>query len=385
MPTVPSIPGIKAEHAVAQTMRQEVAQLLGRTTFAFPGAQPVSFATKHIDELHREDYYVCEKSDGIRCLLYCTYSELPHEGSPGTEAYYLIDRKNDYYYVQGLHYPKTTEDWSSFHTGTLVDGELVIDEKKDGRKVCKYLVFDCLVLDNVSLVQRPLDKRLGYFRQMFFKPYEELCKKFPEEMQYFPFYLQFKNMELSYALPKMFDLVLPNLEHGNDGLIFTAVNAEYKFGTDEKILKWKPADENSIDFRMNLEFPALPPEECEDDGSGSPQYDWYAKPRVWLSVNTGSSGYERWAEMYLTDEEWTNLKNMGVELDERIVECAMDEQQRWRFKRFRNDKKDGNHISVVHSVMESIRDAVAKEDLLKVAGTIRSEWKQRQSRVQGGR
>ncbi|KAK6341299.1 Dcp1p-Dcp2p decapping enzyme complex alpha subunit [Orbilia brochopaga] len=371
MPPVPSIPGLKAEHSVALPLRREVSDLLKRTNTSFPGAQPVSFATRHIEELHNEDYYVCEKTDGIRCLLYCT-----HGDTEDSEAYYLIDRKNDYYYVQGLHYPKTQEDWSSFHTDTLIDGELVIDEKKDGRQVLKFLVFDCLMMDGQLLIQRPLDKRLGYFRENFFKPYEALCKAFPDEMQYFPFYLQFKTMELSYALPKMFDLILPNLQHGNDGLIFTAVNAEYRFGTDEKILKWKPADENSVDFRMNLQFPLLPPEEMDEDEEG-PQYDWYAKPQVFLSVNTGSGGYQRFAELYIEDDEWEKLKGMGVELDERIVECAMDDEKRWRFKRFRNDKKDGNHISVVHSVMESIRDGVTKDDLLKASPSIRAAWKAR--------
>ncbi|KAF3913619.1 hypothetical protein ABW21_db0201198 [Orbilia brochopaga] len=182
MPPVPSIPGLKAEPSVALTLRREVAELLKRSTISFPGAQPVSFATRHIDELHKEDYYVCEKTDGIRCLLYCT-----HGDTEDSEAYYLIDRKNEYYYVQGLHYPKTQDDWSSFHIQTLIDGELVIDEKKDGRQVLKFLVFDCLMMDNIPLIQRSLDKRLGYFRENFFKPYEALCKQFPEEMQYFPF------------------------------------------------------------------------------------------------------------------------------------------------------------------------------------------------------
>jgi hypothetical protein len=42
-------------------------------------------------------YFLCEKTDGIRCLLYCTQAE------DGREIHYLIDRKNDYYFVTGTN------------------------------------------------------------------------------------------------------------------------------------------------------------------------------------------------------------------------------------------------------------------------------------------
>lgn len=50
-----SEPGVKAHHGLAQTMRDEVARLLGRKQTTFPGAQPVSFARRHLEELTRQE------------------------------------------------------------------------------------------------------------------------------------------------------------------------------------------------------------------------------------------------------------------------------------------------------------------------------------------
>lgn len=49
-------PGIRAAGDVLHTMRNEVAQLLNRNQRSFPGAQPVSFARSHIEELRKEEY-----------------------------------------------------------------------------------------------------------------------------------------------------------------------------------------------------------------------------------------------------------------------------------------------------------------------------------------
>ena len=76
---------------------------------------------------------------------------------------------------------------------------------------------------------------------------------------------------------------------------------------------------------------------------------------------------------------------MGEPLNNRIVECYMDEQKRWRLSRFRDDKSDGNHVSVVGSVMDSIRDGVTKQDLLASCPSIRDKWKARQAQARGSR
>lgn len=302
------------------------------------------------------------------------------EGDAGSEIHYLIDRKNEYYYVPNLHFPVPDDDsFQNFHIETIIDGELVNDRMPNGSIQMKYLVFDCLVMDGNSLMHRTLDKRLAYFRDKVYNPYKELYSRFPEEIQFLPFIVEFKRMEFSYGIEMMFRDILPNLPHGNDGLIFTARNRPYQFGTDEHMLKWKPETENSVDFRLEMEFPLRDPDSDEEaEGETDPIPDWYAMPAFHLSVNHGDGDYRRYAVMYVTEQEWEDMKAMSIPLQEKIVECVQDNKGRWRYLRFRDDKDDANHISTVESVIQSIQDRITQRDLMAVAKKIRDEWKRRQ-------
>ncbi|KAH8434792.1 mRNA guanylyltransferase [Aspergillus melleus] len=374
--------GIKAEPDLADQFRREVAQLLGRNNLNFPGAQPVSFSSRHLTELQRQDYYVCEKTDGIRCLMYFARGD-PESGN--AEIHYLIDRKNEYRYVPGLHFPLPDDDsFQSFHVDTLVDGELVNDTYDDGTQQLKYLVFDCLVLDGQSLMHRTLDKRLAYFKEKVLKPYNALFERFPEEKAHRIFAVEDKSTQFSYGIEMMFREIIPKVKkiHGNDGLIFTCRSTPYRIGTDEHILKWKPPAENTIDFRLRLEFPILEPDsEDEADGITEPYPDYDALPIFHLFVGLNSNEYRFFGEMFVTPEQWEEMKALGQPLDDSIVECSKDEQGRWRFHRIRDDKADANHISTVEKVLESIQDRVTEEDLIRCAPAIKTAWKRRQAQM----
>ncbi|QSZ28917.1 hypothetical protein DSL72_003424 [Monilinia vaccinii-corymbosi] len=371
-------PGIQAHGDVLHNMRQEVAKLLNRSNPSFPGAQPVSFTRRHLNELMREDYYVCEKSDGFRYLLYLTDDE-NHE-----ECHYLIDRRNDYWWIPkgGLHFP-IPRDVAGFHKNTLIDGELVLDRLPNGEMQPKYLVFDCMVLDGNSLMNRTLDKRIAYFGERIFSPYQDLLKAYPEEKQYMHFLMELKPMQFSYALDLMFRQILPKLPHGNDGLIFTCRSTEYKHGTDQHILKWKPENENSVDFKLTLDFPTCQPDAVDiAEGATEPYVDYDALPVCNLHVHvgrdhTGNNKHEWYATMHLEPEEWEKLKELQEPLQDRIVECYMDARKRWRYMKFRDDKEIANHTSTVESVIESIRDRVTEKDLIAAQSKIRDEWKRR--------
>ena len=65
-----------------------------------------------------------------------------------------------------------------------------------------------------------------------------------------PFNIGIKKLELSYAIEKIFT-DLPTHKHKSDGIIFTSAIAPYKPGTCCKQIKWKPADENTVDFKLD--------------------------------------------------------------------------------------------------------------------------------------
>lgn len=364
-----------------QFHRGTIADLLGRQQLSFPGAQPVSFARNHFAELQRTDYYLCEKTDGIRCLLYLTAFLGTPEGD--IEAQFLIDRKNDYYYIprDALHLPRQGN-LAGYHTGTLLDGELVRQDSGNGQTKLVYLIFDGLCLDGQKITHRQLDIRLGKIRAFVYEPWAEFAKMYPEDVRAQPFQLQLKKMELPYGTEMMFRDILPRLPHGNDGLIFTCKTTPYVAGTDPHILKWKPPHENTIDFRLQLG--AFPMDEDED----GVYEDWDAKPEIELLVNHGGEGgYQRHANLALTDAEWEAIKGMGQQIDGRIIECFRDPTNgSWRPKiepdgtpRYRDDKREANHISTVRSVIDSINDAVTEQDLIANSGKIREAWKHREA------
>ena len=58
------------------------------------------------------------------------------------------------------------------------------------------------------------------------------------------------------------------------------------------------------------------------------------------------------------------MKLSGEQLDDRIVEVHWDtEIKGWRMMRFRDDKPNGNHQSVVDNIIKSIADGVEKENV----------------------
>ena len=75
------------DEGVIKFIQGAICRLAGtRRPDFFPGAQPVSLAEESVGAFLREDYFVCEKSDGIRCLMFLCHLEKQAKT-------FLIDRK----------------------------------------------------------------------------------------------------------------------------------------------------------------------------------------------------------------------------------------------------------------------------------------------------
>lgn len=82
--------------------------------------------------------------------------------------------------------------------------------------------------------------------------------------------------------------------------------------------------------------------------------------------------------MHVAEDEWEDMKRSSEQYDDRIVEVHWDPAlTSWRMMRFRDDKPQGNHRSVVENIINSIADGVEKEALLARSNAIRTAWKAR--------
>ncbi|EGF79306.1 hypothetical protein BATDEDRAFT_25993 [Batrachochytrium dendrobatidis JAM81] len=267
----------------------------------FPGAQPISFSSRHIEEeLMVEDYFVSEKADGVRCMMFTT---------------------------------------------TLQDGQVESYLSGQESRELWFLLFDAMVVDGKNLCDRPYTKRLGYLREFVLIPHLEYLKRNPNQKHNYPFEIVQKHLELSYKVQKVFDM-MSKCHHKTDGVIYTSSIAPYVSGTCSKMLKWKPSEENTVDFKIL---------DMKLDGS-------YPLFRIGILENRNQ--YSDFGIITLSEEtskEWAKNPPVG-----RIIEC-----------RFRDDKDSANHISTYNSIMISINDNVQKDDLIKASNAIEATWKQR--------
>ncbi|KAG0946805.1 hypothetical protein G6F57_006460 [Rhizopus arrhizus] len=333
---LPEFIGKRVDPTYSKILQKRLKELLHTSNDSFPGCQPVSFETKHLNDIEREDYYVCEKSDGVRYLLFIVHS-------PKGPASFLYDRNRYWYYVPNLLFPIRGRD-NEYLKDTLIDGELVLDT--DEKKMLQQDVI---------------------------QPFHMSLRNVTDISKLPPFSVELKKMERSYGLRLVFDQI-PKLKHKSDGIIWTPVKYPYTLGTCEKLLKWKPPELNTVDFRIaarwSKEHKPIYSIEVLSHGVTYKFYDHF-QPEPALATEWKS---------HLPDGRIAEFR-YDSECEVTIVEQGYAPVVRkggWRFVRFRDDKGTANDENAVKRILNSIRDGVTKEQLLACMDRVRAAWKARE-------
>lgn len=120
----------------------------------------------------------------------------------------------------------------SAYQGTILDGELV-----DGT----FLVYDAVTVSGASVKDLNLYKRI--------ESAETLANGILK-MKSDPITIKVKKF---FSLKKYKEFIsehLPSVPYKIDGLVFTPVYEAIRSGTHETMFKWKPRDNNTIDFQF---------------------------------------------------------------------------------------------------------------------------------------
>lgn len=340
MEGVPGVFAVTDQPLLGQVQRR-FSELCRYRKKGFPGAQPVSMDRDNIDYLRREPYKVSWKADGTRYMMLID----------GPDAVFFTDRTDAIFKVEGMTF-LTRWDENVHLKGTVLDGEMVIDDDPVHGKVPRYLVYDILTIhkkgEDQLVGQTDFNTRLLCIQREIEGARATYISNGKIRKEQEPFRIRLKKFwdiqSTSILLGPKF--TKKELGHEPDGLIFQPVGHPYQCGRDDKILKWKPCSHNSVDFKLQIQKENRPGMLAKSIGNlyvgGFPQPFGQIK-----------------------------LTRVLRELNHKIIECKWDyDNSCWVFMRERTDKSFPNGYNTAVGVWKSIQQPVTEEILLNIVNSV---------------
>ena len=227
----------------------------------FIGGHPITMDRTNMENIIKDEYLVCEKTDGVRYFLL-----ILTDGRAFLHGRNLVKSKENQFqqelqfFAANLKIPVNFKEKAiGLKIRFLFDGELVLDIYGD-KTVIKFLIFDTLISEFRAFHPYKYDDRLEASRKFmsFFKMSKRLIKSNDRiDVKFLPFDALSPKIKLSLKdffkndnCEFLFNEYFKNLPHKQDGLIFTKNNAPYKPGKNENILKWKESSQQTIDFLL---------------------------------------------------------------------------------------------------------------------------------------
>ena len=338
MEGVPGVTPITDLNEISR-IRNKVRSMIGWKASGFPGAQPVSLSSSNINFLKEFKYMVSWKADGTRYMMLIE----------SQDRVFFIDRNNSIFKLHHVAFP--SPDLKGHLIDTLLDGEMVLDNPGTGQAlVPRYFIYDIVTFNGRNIGQENFSRRLDCIRNYIYNPRENAKRKGLIRREKEPIGIRPKKFwDLSQIETVM------NLDnatgHSHDGLILQPVNDAYTGGRCPKILKWKPPELNSADFKLRLvkvQKPGCLPE----NRANLYVIESFDRPMILFS------------SILIPNDKATRKEFENY--DEKIVECVYNSNAgQWKVIRIRTDKHHPNSIRTVNGVMQSINDGYDKEYMLR--------------------
>jgi len=282
---------------------------------SFPGAQPVTIERKDLPL--KEEYMVCEKSDGERAILLLLHVN-------NKPMCFMINRKNDFYFMDFSFKKEVFE-------GSIFDGEII----KTKKGVWNFLIHDCLAYNGVSFLNKNHRLRYACGIDFIVKRYNHketdcVCIKTKLFYNYGP------------EVVKTWEHIQKTTENDIDGLILTPIYRNIIFGRDTKLLKWK--ENHTIDFLVKMV-------------SGKINLYYYKKNlSIFKSFKSDTQNYKHIIE-HLKDDENIDLSSKGV-----IIEFNVNGEL-FLIHKIRTDKDKPNGEITVTNTLKNIQESIKINEL----------------------
>lgn len=130
---------------------------------------------------------------------------------------------------------------------------MVID-KVDGKEIPRYLVHDIICHNGDKVASFPFfPDRLSMISQYIMKPRIAAIENGLINKSAEPFSVRNKDFwDITQTSKLLGENFAASLSHESDGLVFQPSNDPYECGRSDQVLKWKPPELNSVDFRMEI-------------------------------------------------------------------------------------------------------------------------------------
>ena len=276
------------------------------TKHIFPGPMAVSIERANFGQLKQNFYWVCEKSDGSRYILFSTMMQW---GGQLRKMCFMINRSLEVYIIK-VCFPVEV------YRGTVLDGELI--QQFDGSWI--FLVFDAMCIDGLRIADQCHSTRISRVKGMleYYKP--ELSNLHIQVKHFVPFQ--------SF---KQYTTEMMPTNYKNDGFVLTPENAKLEPGRCSKLFKLKPSDQHTVDFLVNSQGHAC----------------------VWDDTK-----YKKVTNLLLPQE----IKDVLVQKKGAIVECVWDGKV-WSPLKIRTDKVRPNNKYTLDKTMLNFSENIQLREL----------------------